>query len=100
MSDRTVTLRQLSAELRDHGAVDDAFLAKSFTDRLMIIDINSDNAIPADVMDRLNKHDLHIADSVYGENGGNLFASNVDDGTRYHFVDIQTRGSHQSYVVD
>jgi hypothetical protein len=98
MSDREAELRELTAELQEHDAVIDTFLAKSFTDRLVIVDVG-DDAVPAGVRDRLAEHDLSGADDVYGTDEGSL-AGDVGDATRHHFVDVRTRGSHQSYVVD
>lgn len=100
MSNREAELRQLTAELRTRDDVDDAFLAKSFTDRLVIIDVIGGNGIPADVADQLTAYDLYGADDVYGEDEGGSFAGNVGNMTRHHFVDVRTRGSHQSYVID
>jgi len=99
MGDRETELRQLTAELREHESVDDAFLAKSFTDRLVILDIVDSDGVPEDIADCLEDHDLRGADAVYG-NEGSSFAGNIGESTRHHFVDVQSRGSHQSYVVE
>jgi|GEM_PF-804844 len=98
MSDREAELRQLVAELREHEAIDDAFLAKSFTDRLVIVDVVDGDEMPATVVDRLADHDVRERDETDGVGGS--FPSDVGDATRHHFVDVQTRGAHQSYVVD
>jgi len=100
MSDREAELHELTTDLREHKAVTDAFLAKSFTDRLVIVDIDDTNGVPNDVVARLAEYDLRGADEVYDNDGRGSFAREVANGTRHHFVDIQTRGSHQSYVVD
>jgi hypothetical protein len=100
MTDREAELRQLVAELRNHEAVDDAFLAKSFTDRLVIVDIGDGETVPAAVRDRLAEHDVRDADEAYGTGAGGSFTGDVGDAARHHFVDLRTRGSHQSYVVD
>jgi hypothetical protein len=100
MTEREAELRQLTAELRDHGTIEDAFLAKSFTDRLVIIDVGDGADVPADVSDRLAELDLQAAESVYGDDAGSSFAGTIGDATRHHFVDVQTRGSHRSYVLD
>ena len=100
MTDRESELRDVIAEIRAHEAVVDAFLAKSFTDRLVIVDVGDDGAMPADVTDRLAASDLRAADEVYGEGERGSFVGDIADATRHHFVDVQTRGSHQSYVVD
>jgi len=98
MTDREAELRDLVAELRDHEAVDDAFLAKSFTDRLVIVDVADGDAVPADVRERLAAHDVRGSEAVYEE--GRTFTGDVGDAGRHHFVDVRTRGDHQSYVVD
>lgn len=100
MDDRDGELQKLTADLQTHEAVDAAFLATSFTDRLVIVDISRGGDIPDDVLDRLAEHDLHGADEVYGDDLGGSFAGDVGDITRHHFVDVQTRGSHQSDVKD
>lgn len=100
MSDREAELHELTADLREHEAVADAFLAKSFTDQLVIVDIDDAESVPNDVKARLAEHDLRGADEVYGDDDRGSFAGEVADGTRHHFVDVRTRGAHQSYVVD
>mgnify|MGYP006295722857 CR=1 FL=1 len=100
MTDRETELHRLAAELRDHETIDDAFLAKSFTDRHLIVDV-SDDTVPEAVAKRLAEHDLYGADEVYGdETDARSFAGTVGDGIRLHFVDVRTRDSHQSYVID
>ncbi|GCF15153.1 hypothetical protein Harman_30880 [Haloarcula mannanilytica] len=101
MTDRQAQLRTLAGELTDYDPITDAFLAKSFTDQLLIVDVRDGEPLPADVIDRLADHDLHPADSVYGDDGGSPSAvGDVGNATRHHFVDVQTRGSHRSYVVE
>ena len=94
MSDRETELRRLTADIRDHEAIDDAFLAKSFTDRLVIIDVSDSDAVPAEVRSRLAEYDVHTAEREYGGGGNGSSAGNVGDATRHHFIDVQTRGSH------
>jgi hypothetical protein len=99
--DRTAELRQLAADLREREVVADAWLAKSFTDRLFVVDLTTDAGVPEDIRERLHEHDLYGANDVYdtGE-GDESFAGAVGDATRHQFVDVQTRGDHQSYVVE
>jgi hypothetical protein len=97
MTERKAELKQLTTELEAHDAIESVFLAKSFTDRLVILDITGET-VPADVKERLADHDLRSAEDVY--DGGSSFTGDVGDAARHHFVDIQTRGSHQSYVVE
>jgi hypothetical protein len=41
------------------------------------------------------------ANEVYGEDGSDVsFAGTVGDTARHQFVDVRTRGDHQSYVVE
>jgi len=101
MTDRADRLRQLAAEISDHSTVDDAFLAKSFTDRLLVVDVSRGADVPESVMTRLAEHDLYGAADVYGtDDTTHSHAGDVGDSTRHHFVDVQTQGSHRSYVVD
>jgi len=101
MSDREAQLRRLAAELSDNQAVEDAFTAKSFTDLLVIVDVRRQETVPEDIVERLADHDCYGADRVYGDDAENhSFVGDVGEGTRHHFVDVRTRGSHQSYVVD
>jgi hypothetical protein len=100
VTDREAELRQLTADLRNHGAIDDAFLAKSFTDRLVIVDVDDGADVPSGVSERLAEVDLRPADAVYGDDAGSSFAGAIGGATRHHFVDVRTRGSHRSYVVD
>ncbi|MDS0222747.1 hypothetical protein NDI54_15480 [Haloarcula sp. S1AR25-5A] len=101
MTDRKADLRTLAAELTESDPITDAFLAKSFTDQLLIVDVRDGEPLPAEVPDRLADRDLRPADSVYGEDAANQSAiGDVGTATRHHFVDVQTRGSHRSYVVE
>jgi hypothetical protein len=101
MTDREEQLRGVAAEVSDHQAIDDAFTAKSFTDLLVIVDVEGMETVPDDVVKLLAEYDCYGADRVYGDDGGNhSFLGDVGNGTRHHFVDVRTRGSHQSYVID
>ncbi|SEO82311.1 hypothetical protein SAMN05216388_102042 [Halorientalis persicus] len=99
--ERTAELRGLAADLREREVVADAWLAKSFTDRLLVVDLATDAGVPADLRERLHDHDLYGANEVYdtGESAPS-FAGSVGDATRHQFVDVRTRGDHQSYVVE
>lgn len=101
MSDRESQIRDLVAHIQTHAAVDDAFLAKSFTDRLLILDINGTDGVPDEIIARLRECDFYSAETVYDESSNHTSDfGDVGNGTRHHFVDTQTRGSHQSYVVE
>ncbi|MFC6614953.1 hypothetical protein ACFQAS_08330 [Halopenitus salinus] len=100
MSERKAELRQLSSELREHEAIADAFPARSFADRLVIVDVgdepaDTDATVPDGVVDRLGDHDLRAAEEVYGDDGGSTFAGDIGDATRHHFVDVRQEDSRQ-----
>ena len=102
MTDRESDLRAFADRLCECDGVEDAFLAKSFTDRILVVDTAGDD-LPASVRERLDARDVRAAGEVYGaeETGGaHSFVGDVGDGTRHHFVDVRTRGDHQSYVVE
>lgn len=101
MSDREAELRALAARFREHQGVNDAFLAKSFTDYHLVVDVRHGESIPESIHERLTEHDLYGANEVYGSDDGDLsFAGDVSHSTRHHFVDVRSRGEYQSYVVD
>lgn len=101
MTEREAELRRLAATIREHDSVADAFLAKSFTDRLLVVDLQSDGELPSAVVASLRDHDLRGANEVYGAGSDDAsFAGTVGDGTRHQFVDVRTRGDHQSYVAE
>jgi hypothetical protein len=101
VTDRERTIQDLVSDIRTHDAVDDAFLAKSFTDRLLILDSNEVDGVPDEIVVRLREYGFHSAQAVYGESSGHTSTlGNVGDATRHHFVDTETRGSHQSYVLE
>lgn len=101
MSDRKAELRQLATALCDYDVVEDAWLAKSFTDQLLVVDLKKGAAIPDEVTERLNDHDLYGANEVYETDGEDQSSAGaIANATRHQFVDVQTRGEHQSYVID
>lgn len=101
MTDRAAALRDLAARLRTREVVADAFPAKSFTDRLLIVDLRPGESLPPAMEDLLAEHGLRGANEVYGgSDGDQSLLGQVGDSTRHHFVDVRTRGDHQSYVID
>ncbi|MFB6087178.1 MAG: hypothetical protein ABEJ85_01555, partial [Haloarculaceae archaeon] len=82
--------------------VRDAWTAKSFSDRLFVVEVPPDGRLPEDVRETLRDNDLRGADDVYDVDGAAdaAFAGELDDCRRYRFVDQRERGSLQSYVVD
>jgi hypothetical protein len=100
MTDRKLELQQLVVDLTDHEGVVDAFVAKSFTDRLVILDTRN-GTVPEAVRERHGAHECYGSETVYGDDeDGPAFAGTVGDATRHHFVAVETRGAHQSSVVE
>lgn len=101
MTDRGAELRRLVARLSEREAVEDAYLAKSFTDRLLVVDLRAGASVPPDLVALLAEHDLYGANEVYDREGTDRsFMGSVGGANRHHFVDVRTRGDHQSYVVE
>lgn len=101
MTDREAKLQALIEVLCEYDPVDDAFVAKSFTDRLVVVDLHQDEPLPETVEQSLREYGLCGANAVYATGDTDQsFAGIVGNGTRHQFVDMQTRGDHQSYVVD
>jgi hypothetical protein len=67
MSDRRETLQQVASELLAYDCIDDAFLAKSFTDRLLILDVEQSAQLPEPARETLRGNDLRGIEGVYGE---------------------------------
>ena len=101
MSDRATELRALAEQISEHDGVADAWTAKSFTDRIFVVEVPAGEALPDPVERTLAAHDCLGADEVYEMEGvdGPDFAGDLADGRRYRFVDVQSRGELQSYVV-
>lgn len=92
MTDREAVLQDLA---------DNAFIANSFTDRLVVIDLKGDAELPQTVEESLRDHGLRGANAVYATGDLNCsFAGGFGDVTRHQFVDMETRGDHQSHIVD
>ena len=102
MTERSAELSALADRLTDDGAVTDAWTAKSFTDRLFVVEVSTDGRLPAGVRATLHDHGLREANEVYEMDGTRDadFAGELADGRRYRFVDVQSRGEMQSYVVE
>jgi len=99
---REAELRDLAGQARDHAAVADAFLAKSFTDRLLVVDLKSGTSeVPQGLVTLFEAHGCYGANEVYDRDGdGGSGAGTFDGRERHQFVDTETRGDHRSYVVD
>ena len=102
MSDRAAALSDLADRLADREGVVDAWTAKSFTDRLFVVEVPANAYLPAAVRETVHAHDLREANEVYEVEGtaDADFAGELADGRRYRFVDVRSRGELQSYVVE
>jgi hypothetical protein len=101
MNDRETRLRDLADEVCAYDAVADAWLAKSFTDRLFVVDLEPDATLPDELPDRLAEYDLYGANEVYDvSDDSRSFSGAVAGANRHQFVDVRTRGDHQSYVLE
>jgi hypothetical protein len=100
MTDRRERLRALAEDLAERDDVADAYTAKSFTDRLFVVEVPSEGPLPAAVAERLADHDCYPASDVYDDGGPGVPFAGSSDRDQYRFVDVRSRGDLQSYVVD
>jgi len=99
-ADRDAAIRRLLDSLADRSEIADAWTAKSFTDRLLVVDVREGHDLPDGVERTLAEHGFRGANEVYETSERGSFAGDVPTGTRHQFVDVETRGAHQSYVVE
>ncbi|WP_311173713.1 hypothetical protein [Halobellus ordinarius] len=102
MTDREAELETLAERACEYDAVADAFVAKSFTDRQLVVDLESaDSDVPSDLIALFEEHGCYGTNEVYDcDAADGSSAGAFGDTTRRQFVDSETRGEHQSYVVD
>ena len=101
MNEREQELRQLAERLCDRDAIVDAWTAKSFTDRLFVIEVETGSDIPGSVRERLVDHGLRGYNEIHDVRGADgAFVGRLERGDRYQFVDVRERGQLQSYVVE
>jgi hypothetical protein len=102
MTDRDQTVRDLVEDIADHDGVRDAWTAKSFTDRLLVVETAAGESLPPAVRELLVAYGFAGADEVYdvGDVPDAAFAGQLDGCRRYRFVDTESRGQHRSYVVE
>jgi hypothetical protein len=99
MSTRRTELERLAERLAARSDIADAYTAKSFTDRLFVLEIEAAGTVPDDVDALLGEHNLAPACEVYGDGDQQMTFAGADDSEQYRFVDMQSRGTLQSYVV-
>jgi hypothetical protein len=100
MSDRRDHLRELAEALARRDDIHDAYTAKSFTDRLFVVELSAGESVPQAVRERLTENDLQPASEVYDDDRTQTPFAGADDHDQFRFVDVQSRGELQSYVVD
>ncbi|MFC6975976.1 hypothetical protein ACFQL1_16815 [Halomicroarcula sp. GCM10025709] len=102
MTDRDQTVRDLAEDIADHDGVRDAWTAKSFTDRLLVVETAPEESVPTAARELLTAYGFAGADEVYDVDGATdaAFAGRFEDCRRYRFVDTESRGQHRSYVVE
>jgi len=101
MDDRERELRELADWLCEKEAIVDAWTAKSFTDRLFIVEVECDTDLSSDIRQRLLDHGLQGYNEVHDVSATDeAFAGELQRGDRYQFVDVRERGALQSYVVE
>ncbi|MFA9516712.1 hypothetical protein ACERIT_05780 [Halopenitus sp. H-Gu1] len=93
MVDRDEELRGIAADLRERDVVENAFLAPSSDDRLMIVDLAGDGSVPPDVRAVLAECGLRVAGEVYGSRDARSgsFAGALEEVTRHYVLDVRTR---------
>ena len=101
MTDRQADLQALVERCQRREGVLDAWLAKSFTDLLVVVEVPDDESVPEDVLDDLAAHGLVGYNEVHEVSAADAAsAGDLPDRERYRFVDLDSRGTQQSYVVD
>jgi len=100
MADRERELRELAEDIAASDGVSDAWLAKSFTDLLLVIEV-ADGAVPDDLVETLADRGLVGYNEFHDVSADDpATAGTVAGGDRYRFVDRRSRGTQQSYVVE
>jgi hypothetical protein len=101
MSDRRAVLDSMVERCRRAEGVEDAWVAKNFTDLLLVVEVQDSEAVHADLVVALEAHDLVGYNEVHGVSATDpATAGTVADRERYWFVDLAARGTQQSYVVE
>jgi len=90
MSERRTQLQELATRLSDRSDIADAYTAKSFTDRLFVLEIAAGEDVPDEVVELLRAHDLPPAGEIYSDGEQMAFAG-PEDREQYRFVDTDRR---------
>jgi hypothetical protein len=101
MNDRERELRALAEEVTAVEGVVDAWTAKSFSDRLFVVEVEAGEELPESVRAELADRDLEGANRAFGIGAeDDAFVGEAGRGERYRFLDTAARGTLRSYVVD
>jgi hypothetical protein len=96
--DRVTELKRLAGRLEDDGAVEAAWLAKSFQDRVVFVEVPAGDPLPEAVRDRLREAGLRGVNDAYGLADDAGFAGDVGDRTQHRFVDVRDRTSQTAPI--
>ena len=128
VSERGTEVRTLAEEVSHRAEVSDAWTAKHFSDRLLVVEVPPEEGLPDTIRKLLHEHGLREANEVYdldasdADYAGELIlpavrlsrisaprgaeylhevtAGSITGARRYRFVDVREREQLQSYVVD
>jgi len=90
--DRRETLEALAETLADREAVTRAWVANSFENRLLFVEVAREEGLPTDVRERIEAHGLRGANDAYGIEGGeDSFMGAVGDGDQHCFLDVERK---------
>ena len=88
--DRRETLEALAETLADRETVAGAWVANSFENRLLFVEVAPGERLPADVRKRIEAHGLRGANDAYGIEGGeDSFMGSVGNGDQHCFLDVE-----------
>lgn len=93
---RRDTLERVAADVAAHEAVVDAWVAKSFTDRVLFVEMPAGDPVPPAVVGTLRDHGLEGVNDAYGIDGTadaeRSFAGEHGGLAQHRFLDVTSRG--------
>jgi len=100
MAHREQAVRRLAERVAATDAVSDAWVAKSFTDLLLVVEVE-EGPVPDHLVETLADEGLVGYNELHGVTAEDpASVGGLADGDRFRFVDRQSRGTQQSYVVE
>lgn len=101
MDDHDHELRTLASRCAQRECVLDAWVAKSFTDLLLVLEVAEGDTLSADIREWLAEQDLVGYNELHDVAAADpASAGELPDRDRYRFVSLDSRGRQQSYVVE